>query len=300
MSENKKLSIGTILALSMTAVLLVGLIVCSFVFSSQKFIISGSIITLVCLLLILVLSNSFDNFSVGKILTISREANENKEKIKSLEKEKSEILLKLINLNLQSQSQSQSSSTNINIGQQDNKNDITVENLNSEEKAQKAKEIEEDHEDISKEKTILKRLDTDKFENMILRKYFGLSKNNSILREVKVVEQFQDIDSISNKPVYFDAYLKEENNEIFINIPKCKLPSIMHDRLYVQLNKILAYQKIKNNNTQLLLLIARDKESNNDKYDYNIERFFEPAKKIGLLNLVYVEYDKTEYESCLI
>ena len=297
MSENKKLSIGTILALSMTAVLLVGLIVCSFIFSSQKFIISGSIITLVCLLLILVLSNSFDNFSVGKILTISREANENKEKIKSLEKEKSEILLKLINLNLQSQS----SSTNINIGQQDNKNDITVENLNSEEKAQKAKEIEEDHEDISKEKTIHKRLDRDKFKNMILRKYFGLSKNNSILREVKVVEQFQDIDSVSNKPVYFDAYLKEENNEIFINIRKGKLPSIMfHDTLYVQLNKILAYQKIKNNNTQLLLLIAREKESNNDRYDYNIERFFEPAKKIGLLNLVYVEYDKTEYESCLI
>ena len=34
MSENKKLSIGTILALSMTAVLLVGLIVCSFIFGS--------------------------------------------------------------------------------------------------------------------------------------------------------------------------------------------------------------------------------------------------------------------------
>ena len=296
MSE-KKLSVGSIIVLSLTSLLLVGLIVCSFIFSEQKFIISSSIITLVCLLIILVLSNSFDNFSVGKILSISREANENKEKVKILEKEKSEILLKLINLNLQSQS----SSTNINIGQQDNKNDITVENLNSEEKAQKAKEIEEDNEDISRDKKIHKRLDPDKFENMILRKYFGLSKNDSILREVKVVEQFQDIDSISNKPVYFDAYLKEDNNEIFIDIRKGRIPSIMfHDRLYVQLNKILAYRKIKNNNTQLLLLIAQEKDSSNDRYNYNVERFFEPAKKIGLLNLVYVEYDKTEYESCLI
>ncbi len=293
MCEQKNLSKGSIIALSLTALLLVGLIICSFLFSPQKFIISSSIIILVCLLIILVLSNSFDKFSILKILSISREANENKEKIKILEKEKSEILLKLLNLNFQSQS----SSTNISINQPD-KNKIMVENLNSEEIAQKAKENEDD---VSKGQKDYKRLDTGKFENMILKKYFGLSKNNSILHEVKVVDQFQDVDSISNKPVYFDAYLKEDNDEIFIDIRKGRMSSIIsHDKIYVQLNKILAYRKIKNSNTKLLVLIARQKDSKNDKYDYNIDRFFEPAKKIGLLNLVDVEYDEKEYEACLI
>lgn len=194
MNEVKKFSKGQIIALVLTSLLITGLIIGAFLFSAQnKFIISSPIITLVCLLIILVLSNSFDNFSIGKIFSMSREVKESKEKIKVLEKEKNEILLKLINLNFQSQN----SSVTVNTGSNDSNTSLVVENLDKDEKERKEKEeedIKENLENISR-----KRLNTDKFESLILNKYYGISKNDSVLmREVKVVDKFQDIDSISN------------------------------------------------------------------------------------------------------
>ena len=280
----------------LTSLLITGLIIGAFLFSEQnKFIISGSIITLICLLIILVLSNSFDNFSIGKLFSMSREVKESKEKIRELEKEKNEILLKLINLNFQSKN----SSVTVNTGSTNANTSLVVENLDQEEKETKEKEeedIKDNQENISR-----KRLNNDKFQNLILTKYYGISKNDSFLmRDVKVVDQFQDIDSISNKPVYFDAYLKESGSETFIDIRKNGLPSmIFHDRLYVQLNKILIYRKNKEINVQLLLLLAKEKKSDEIRHQEMFHRFFDPAIRCGILQIVDIEYTKTEYESCL-
>lgn len=295
MNEVKKCSKGQIIALVLTSLLITGLIIGAFLFSAQnKFIISSPIITLVCLLIILVLSNSFDNFSIGKIFSMSREVKESKEKIKVLEKEKNEILLKLINLNFQSQN----SSVTVNTGSNDSNTSLVVENLDKDEKERKEKEedIKENLENISR-----KRLNTDKFESLILNKYYGISKNDSVLmREVKVVDKFQDIDSISNKPVYFDAYLKENDYETFIAIRKNDLSSmIFHDKLYVQLNKILMYRKNNEVNAQLLLLLAKEKNPDETRYQGIYHRFFDPAIRCGILKIVDIEYTKEEYESCL-
>ena len=295
-NEEKKCSKGQITALVLTSLLITGLIIGAFLFSEQnRFIISRSIITLVCLLIILVLSNSFDNFSIGKIFSMSREVKESKEKIKELEKEKTEILLKLINLNFQSQN----SSITVNTGSNDSNTSLVVENLDKEEKETKEKEeenIKDNQENISR-----KRLNPDKFQSLILNKYYGKSKDDSLLmRDVKVVDQFQDIDSISNKPVYFDAYLKESNAETFIDIRKNGLPSVMfHDRLYVQLNKILMYRKNNEVNAQLLLITAKEKKSVGTRNQAMFYSFFEPAVKCGILKIVDIEYTKKEYESCL-
>lgn len=267
-------------------------------FSAQnKFIISSPIITLVCLLIILVLSNSFDNFSIGKIFSMSREVKESKEKIKVLEKEKNEILLKLINLNFQSQN----SSVTVNTGSNDSNTSLVVENLDKDEKERKEKEEEEEDIKENLENISRKRLNTDKFESLILNKYYGISKNDSVLmREVKVVDKFQDIDSISNKPVYFDAYLKENDYETFIDIRKNDLSSmIFHDKLYVQLNKILMYRKNNEVNAQLLLLLAKEKNPDETRYQGIYHRFFDPAIRCGILKIVDIEYTKEEYESCL-
>lgn len=296
MNEVKKCSKGQIIALVLTSLLITGLIIGAFLFSEQnRFIISSSIITLVCLLIILVLSNSFDNFSVGKIFSMSREVKESKEKIKELEKEKSDILLKLLNINFQSQK----SSVTVNTGSNDSNASLVVENLDKDEKERKKEEEEDIKENL--ENVSRKRLNPEKFENLILNKYYGISKNDSFLmREVKVVDQFQDIDSISNKPVYFDAYLREINAETFIDIRKCSLPSmIFHDRLYVQLNKILMYRKNNEVNAQLLLLLAKEKDSEETRHQGIYYRFFEPALKCGILKIVDIEYTKEEYESCL-
>ena len=86
MCNEKKLSKGYILALTLISLFIVAIIVCSFIFSENQYYISKSIITLLCLLVIIVLSNSFDNFSIFHIFTLKKEVIEHKEKIITLEK----------------------------------------------------------------------------------------------------------------------------------------------------------------------------------------------------------------------
>lgn len=293
--ENKKtISKGNIFFLVLVSIFIVLIILGEFLFSENKFYISGSIIVLSCLLVILVLSNSFDNFSIGKLFTLSKELTENKEKVKVLEKEKTEILLKLFNLTLQSQS----ANITVNAGNHEEKQNLFIDKLSEDEKKKKS---EEEEFDSQKETIPHKRLNNDRFESLILNKYFGTSKDDSsLLRDVKVVDQFKDLDSVSNKSIYFDAYLKENNSETFIDIQKgIPVSSFFHDRLYVQLNKILLYRKNKENNTQLLLLIAKEKDSLEKQRNIQFDNYFEPAIDCGLLRIRYVEYSKEEYETCL-
>ena len=48
------------------------IIVTSYCFSSNRFIITGQIICLICILVILALAEIFDNFSIGNLITLSR------------------------------------------------------------------------------------------------------------------------------------------------------------------------------------------------------------------------------------
>lgn len=294
MDNKKTISKGLIISLTFTSLFIVSLIVGAFLLSENKFFISGSIIILLCLLVVLVLSTSFDNFSIGKIFSLSREVEEKKIKIDSLEKERTELYLKIINMNYQSQA----SSVTVNNSVPDANQNLVVDKLNEDEKKKKTEEDEfENHE----RRNTHKRLNSEKFENLILSKYFGTSKDDSeLLREVKVVDQFTGLDSISNKPVYFDAYLKDNNSETFIDIRKDSMPSVFfHDRLYVQLNKILLYRQQKGNNAQLLLIIVKEKDAQERQRSICIEDFFSPARYCELLKIVYIYYTKEEYETCL-
>ncbi|MGI0154488.1 hypothetical protein ACQ661_12620, partial [Pseudidiomarina sp. WS423] len=60
--------------------------------------INSGIVTLLLLLLILVLSESFDNFSIGKLISVTREAKRKEKEVQKLEKEKSELLSQLITI----------------------------------------------------------------------------------------------------------------------------------------------------------------------------------------------------------
>ena len=133
---------------------------------------------------------------------------------------------------------------------------------------------------------------------MILKKHFDDSHINKIFHDIKVVEKFQNIDLISNKPVYFDAYLEEDNQETFIVIRGYSYSTIMlHDRLYVQLNKLQSYRSVKHIDVNLLLLVGKPKKEGIEKFS-EIEKYFAPAIKNGLLKINYIELDDTEYESC--
>jgi len=286
----KKLSNGKIVALIFLSLLIVGLIVTSFIFASPgKFEISVSIITLICILLIIVLSNSFDNFSIAKVITISRVAEESKKKVDKLEAEKNELILKLININFQSQS----SSNNVFVGEAIAKS-IAVQKANPDEVK------ENKSEEFSEPAPRTRRIDQEKFESLVLNKYFGVNKIDSILREVKVVTQFQGLDPISDRTVYFDAYQNDSGKESFIEITRQNFSSLMlHDRLYIQLNKLFHYKNAKNTNATLVLLIAKTPEEESTPSFRSFDRikgYFAPAITSGLLTIQYVEITKEEYE----
>lgn len=174
-----------------------------------------------------------------------------------------------------------------------NENEII--NMDDIEKKEQNEEIEEN---TKSEKSIHKRIDNEKFRTMILKKLFDDRNINKIVYDIKVVEKFQNIDSISNKPVYFDAYLEESNQETFILIRSFSYSVFMlHDRLYVQLNKLQSYKSAKNIDVVLLLLVGKPKKDSGEKFE-DIEKYFAPAIKNGLLKIKYIDFDDIEYESC--
>lgn len=287
----KKLSFRSFILLALLFLIIVGLIICSFAFSPSQYEITAGIITLVCILVIIALSNSFDNFSIGAILSISREAKENKEKVKKLEKEKSELLLKLVNINFQSQN----ASNNLIISEAAARSFVVQEANQDEIKEDKKEENTTDN--IQK----ARKFDSEKLESLVLGKYYGISKSPSILRNVKVVTQFQGVDPISDRPVFFDAYYNDSGKECFIEITRNNYSSFMlHDRLYIQLNKIYHYRNSKNSNAMLILLVAKfqEEEVTTSKGFERIKGYFAPAITSGLINIQYIELAKEEYEKC--
>jgi ABC-type multidrug transport system fused ATPase/permease subunit len=288
MSENNKKSFIPIIFLS---IIIVVLLFCSFILSSPQFEISTSIITLLCILVIVVLSNSFDNFSLGKLFTMSRNVSEYKKKNEQLEKEKNELILKFLSVNIQAQNSSNSVIINDKITES-----LSVRKANQEEIDENKRE-EENNDKILRPQ----RIDNEKLNTLVLNKYFGVSKIDSVLRDAKVVTQFQGIDPISDKNVIFDAFYNDIGKENFIKIQKNGYFSmIFHDRLYVLLNKVFHYRNRKNSNACLFLLIAKLPNNEMSHVDDRFKDFFAPAIASGLLNIQYIDINEKELDSIYI
>lgn len=292
---SEKLSKGRIWSLVLTSIFIVAITITNFVFSENKFVITGSIITLICLLLIVVLSNSFDNFSVGQLITINREVKENKQRVEKLEKEKNELIFQLINLNFQSQTAS--NKTGIYIGNNGLNSDFSVQKADPSEKND-----DEENYDQKDSCDTQKIIDEERFETLILQKHFGVNKMSELTRDIKVVDKFQDIDSISNKSTLFSAYLRNNDEELFIDVKtkyRYGINLTAHNRIYLKANKVLSYRNSKNAKAKLLYIVAKP-DYEEDLKESKLSDWFFPALKNDLLEIVYVPYSKTEYESCLI
>lgn len=298
-NQNNKKPIFEVIIL---LIVIIPLIFISFTCSSYKFEITASIIILICLLIIVLLSNSFDNFQIGKLISLKRNITEYKIKNERLENEKNELVKQLINFNIQAQ---HTSNMNFNgISLEDLKKGIFVEKAS--EKEIKDNKSEEDKERIKDNKIESKEpekiIDREKLESLILKKCFGTINFGSIVTDVKVNNKFNDIDPISNRTVIFDAFYIEQETERFIEINQYISP-MFYDRLYVMLSKIYHYRKIKNLNSNLTLIIPKLPKSVERnmlrRSPYSIDRLkenFFPAISSGLLKVLEVEVTEEEIE----
>ena len=235
MAENNKPAnyfVRTLLALLCT--LLAGMVLFRFLRIEPLGEITAGVLVLLGLLVVLVLAESFDNFSVGKLIAISREVKKKETEIDKLEKQNATLLSQLITVS-NSQSQRQSSTT---VQGDYYATAPTVQKATDAEVAEKLTNESRALSAVVQDAPARARMNWEKAENFALIKL--LKQRNihpsNVITEAKLSFQFQGIDPISSIQPIFDGYIKESDHETFIDIrPERLFSPIYRDRLYVML-----------------------------------------------------------------
>lgn len=276
-----------------------GLIYFNFFWSSPPAQISGGLLVLVAFLIVLVLSEAFDNFSISKLITLSRTVKEKEIKNQELKKENAELRNQIVSISTNI-SQKQVNSTFVLTDELAKM--FTVKQADEPEKEEKRNETEEPTEE---RQTTRKFISFSKFEEVALPKFLQSEGLNQLplVRDAKLVSQFQQVDPISEYSPIFDGYIKTVDTEIFIEMKSKRMGPMLRERLYIMLSKINYYRTIKKVNAYLyLVLIVRpdDEEQPGGRNNSFVDRIlqeFEPAMTNGLLQVRTVEITQQEYDA---
>ncbi|GAB3368100.1 hypothetical protein GCM10027395_23480 [Giesbergeria sinuosa] len=269
------------------------LVVYRYFYIDPKAEISAGLLVLLAFILVLVLSELFDNFSVGKLVTMSRTIKEKEAQTTELKKENTELRGQLISIS-NSVSQRQTS-TNI-FGLPENMIDLlTVKKAPAEEIEDKKNE-EETSPAAQPQVAVERQFDRAKAEELAIRNFVVSNNLQSfnLIRDAKLSTQFSGIDPITDITPIFDAYINATDSEIFVETRPTQYASIMfRDRLYVMLTKIHHYKTIKKANVYLALLLVNVPDPSTSRppgsYVDRLQREFEPAITSGLLRIQVIE-----------
>lgn len=304
----------------------------SFVKSQPAFSITMGIITLLILITVLILSEAFDNFSVGQLLSINREIKKKEEEVGKVKKENAELRDNLIHVTTMfGQVQSQSNSnTNVMLTpewfsqmlsvvkakekQEDEDTEDSVEETTESGATPEDKTTTDASKPPSTESNDQQRALDRKRERMLSRYVESETINkyikkydipeNEVVREVQFSPATMGLDPIMERRIIFDGYIKTPGKEIFIEVRRnMHMPSnMMFDRLYVLLTKIWFYRQAKKIQAELILLIAEvppihEQTSSVQKFKGSTERFieaFQPAIANGLLRIETITFTEEE------
>lgn len=280
----------------------------SFFLYKPEYKITSGIITLFLIVVVLVLSESFNSLSLGKVLKLSREV-ERKEKensaAKAENKELRQELFKLVS-NVQ---QSQVNNTfntppeaflkALGVVKSDSNDD---EESSFEDKPEQ-NELQNDFSgSVSKDReqaryrSYLRRHAVSAGLNKFVSKVPFVESN--FVERVEFSSAFHAIDPIMDRRVVFDGYMKQGESEIFLCARhKDAGGFIFFDRLYIMLSKINLYRKAKNSDAELLLLLVQTDWIENDRksnYHDRLLEYFQPAIKNGILRVEYIEISEEE------
>ncbi len=252
-------------------------------------------------ILVLVLSELFDNFSVGQLVTVSRELKRKKEEAHFLKEENSELRNHIVTISTNiSQKQT---STNI-VGLPTNLADmLTVRKAAPEEIA--TKNIEE--QPAASPATVIptrpeRIFDRAKAEDLAISKFVTVNNLQAfnVIRDAKLSTQFSGIDPITDTTPIFDGYLNTSDSEVFVEVRPSSYASMMfRDRLYVMLTKLHHYKTIKKANVYLALLLIEIPElasRSPSGYLDRLQREFGPAIASGLLRIHQTEFSAEEQQ----
>jgi hypothetical protein len=297
--DNKKPNWFVRILIILLCVFIGGLIYFNFFWTCPPAQISGGLLVLVAFLTVLVLSEAFDNFSISKLITLSKTAKEKETKNQELKKENTELRNQIVNIST-SISQKQVNSTFVLTDELSKM--LTVKKADEPEMEEKRNETEEPTEE---KQTTRRFISFSKFEEIALPKFLlaeGLHQL-PLVRDAKLVSQFQQVDPISDYSPIFDGYIKTIDTEIFIEMKSKRMGPMLRERIYIMLSKINYYRTIKKINAYLyLVLIVRPDDDEqpgvrNITFADRILEEFEPAITNGLLQVRTVEITQQEYDA---
>jgi hypothetical protein len=296
--------------------------------------ISGGLVLVIAFIVILILSESFNNFSIGEIISMSREVKEKDLQTKDLKTENIELRNQLISIS--NSINLRQTSTNI-IGYPGvNFDAVTVKKAAQEEIENKKNEEDSQlisHPEIitpsveltesltmivpntpkpdisqgasSKGVTILeRRRELERIEEMMISNYVGNNNFGSfnLVRSAKLAPQFSGIDPITDRTPVFDGYINTSESEIFIEVRVngVRGATMLFDKLYVMLSKINHYKAIKKTNAYLSLLLGNNHDEElMGSFDKLVSEF-EPAINSGLLRLHRYKFVKDGSDRLII
>lgn len=269
-------------------------------FNSQPFgDLSVGVLVVLALIIVLVLSESFDNFSVGKLLSLTREVQKHQADVSDLKRE---------NLDLRGQLVSVATSVATIVSQRQTSTNIlglpeplarALGVTPAPEEEVREKQAEEQRRQIPAAGPPPARPDQRKFEDKAIERF--LQSNNlqqfPVVRDPKLMAQIQALDPISTSSPIFDGYLNTLDAEVFIEVrPTGRLGLLMYrERLYLMLSKLYHYRTLKKVNVYLaLLLVALPGDEPKPDSVSRVLSEFQPAISSGLLRVVEISLTEPE------
>ncbi|QEE25820.1 hypothetical protein CS053_15865 [Rhodanobacter glycinis] len=256
-------------------------------------------LVVLALLVILVLSESFNNFSLGSLLSMSKDVAEKKAQVSDLKVENRELRSQVISI-ATTVSQRQTS-TNILGLPQDIARMFTVTAAGEAEVEEKQADEQVPAQEHQEYRPARKRLDRRKLEQFSIERFLKVNElvQFPAVREAKLTAQMEIVDPVSTSSPIFDAYVTSLDAEIFIEVQvtnRFGIMSFQRDRLYVMLTKLSRYRALKKTNVFLaLVLVSIPGEEVRPSQLSRLFTEFQPAISGGLLRIV--DITPTEQEA---
>lgn len=274
------------------------LIYFSFTKSTQKYVITSGIAVLVAILVVLVLAEIFDSFSVGNLISLNKKYNETKTDLENSKKENESLRNQL---NAQFNFLASQKNVNYNILGHGFEKILGVEKAQEETiKEEKEQEKQRNFQDYVKQRQRIKN-----FENYACGQIINEYKitDSKIYREVQFKEPMLWSDPIMDKNMIIDAYFTSNDCEYFVEFKNTtSLYGFYIYQIYYILSKIHFYQSATKKKAKLLLVFPKytgDSEKNKT-FDSDLQRLkliFMPAITNELLEIIIMEVNEKTLES---
>lgn len=309
---------GLIIAFSLFLAVMAGL---NFLKSTPPFSLSTGLITIIAIITVVILSESFNNLSIGQLLIISRKVKDAKEENEKLSKENERLTSQIIQTaqiaanikSITSASSSANPSFVINNGspiptftvgpatesQKDNddENELETKGLEGSKPSQINKHPHSSIPPLVRNK-IRKEIEWQALEKYI-RENTALSISD-MQRDITFKEAFQKIDPVMERVLIFDGYIMTSTREYFFVVKVDGIKNNMFwDRLYMMLVKVFFYRQVKGVGVDVTLINIEVEEEFSSPFVSKPERFyqaFQPAIANNLLKVENVKLSKEEYE----